>query len=339
MVNEKVVDVYKCAENTGILLNANELYENVNNNLMSQIKEAMGDVMFNRYPDTSCKTLRDEYAKLQGIDSHEVLAGNGSDELIGLLIGIALGNGKKLFTLVPDFSMYNYYASMNEAQVVGLKTKEDGSFQIEDFISEAKKENPDMIMFSNPNNPTGSYVESEDIIKILEAFPKIPVIIDEAYGEFAGESMIPYINIYENLYVTRTLSKAYGLAAARVGFLVSNSKNISFVKEKQVPFTVNSMSQAIGTIVIKNADKFIPVIENIRKWRDTLYNKCKSGKDYNIYPSRANFLMVRSKKKIEILQAFKQHNIAVRNFKDDTFRITIGNEEENLKVKGILERF
>ena len=332
----KNVNVYENSNNKGILLNANEMYVNLNTIILDEIKNEISNINFNRYPDSDSTELRKRYAEIYGLDYDAIIAGNGSDEMLGLMIGTFLGHSKKLYTLKPDFSMYNYYASMQESEVVSYETREDGSFSIEDFIKQGKDKKVDLILFSNPNNPTGNHISNKEISKIVESFPNIPVIVDEAYTEYACESALKLINKYNNIYITRTLSKAFSLAAARVGFLMSNKDNIKRIREKKVPYNVNSISQIIASIVLKHRNEFRDIVEEIKKSRDSFYESCKEGKGYTIYPSQANFIYGRSPYKDRFIHNLEDNNIIIRSFKDDTFRITMGSEKQNKIVKEIL---
>ena len=332
----KNVNVYENSNNKGILLNANEMYVNLNTIILDEIKNEISNINFNRYPDSDSTELRKRYAEIYGLDYDAIIAGNGSDEMLGLMIGTFLGHSKKLYTLKPDFSMYNYYASMQESEVVSYETREDGSFSIEDFIKQGKDKKVDLILFSNPNNPTGNHISNKEISKIVESFPNIPVIVDEAYTEYACESALKLINKYNNIYITRTLSKAFSLAAARVGFLMGNKDNIKRIREKKVPYNVNSISQIIASIVLKHRNEFRDIVEEIKKSRDSFYESCKDGKGYIIYPSQANFIYGRSPYKDRFIRNLEDNNIIIRSFKDDTFRITMGSEKQNKIVKEIL---
>ena len=134
--------------------------------------------------------------------------------------------------------MYDYYAGMYEAKVLKFKTREDGSYSVNDFVEFGRRNQVDMIMLSNPNNPTGFALSNAKLRIIAAAFPRIPVVIDEAYGEFYEESMRKEVECYPNLYVyTYSFPKAYGLASMRIGFVISNSKNIEALKKYKAPYT------------------------------------------------------------------------------------------------------
>ena len=225
----KDIKEYKTHTQQGILLNANEMSDNLSSFILKEIQEKIINLDFNRYPDNDCIRLREAYSALLNVRIENVLAGNGSDQILGLLIGYFLKKGKTLLTLDPDFSMYDYYCGTYDANLLKYPTRDDGSFDVENFVRYAIDNKVDMILFSNPNNPTGFLLTNEEIKVMLKQLNTIPVVIDEAYAEFAKESATDLIDQFDNLYITRTLSKAYALAGARIGFLVSNEKNIKHI--------------------------------------------------------------------------------------------------------------
>lgn len=333
---KKIVN-YSAHTQEGLLLNANEMSNNLSAKIISEIQEAIPSIAFNRYPEDSNTPLRQAYANVMGVDVNCVLAGNGSDQILGLLIGYYLGKGKTLLTLSPDFGMYDYYCTSYEASIEKYETKEDGSFDISDFIEYAKKIGADMILFSNPNNPTGFLLNNADVETLLQSV-SIPVVIDEAYGEFAKESALKLIDTYSNLYVTRTLSKAYGLAGARVGFLISNANNVSALKAADVPYVLNSISQVCAMVVLKHAAEFKKsTLETISE-RDSFY--VQGYKNIKLYPSQGNFIKIQAKDLNLLFSKFDEAGIVVRKYEGrDYFRLTIGSKEDNDKVKAIFSTY
>lgn len=335
----KQVESYTAHEQKGILLNANECWHGLDRELTEKIIAAVAEIPSNRYPDTTMHALLCAYARYAGLKEENLLAGNGSDQMLGYLIGTYLGKGKVLFTLDPDFSMYDYYASSYEADVRKYRTNADGTWDVQDFINAAKEQNARMIMFSNPNNPTGGYIPDEKILAIVQACSDIPVVIDEAYIEFSGEKSISaYCEQYDNLFVTRTLSKAFGIAAARVGFLCGKASVMEKLKKDFVPYALNAYSQTIGRIVLENSEKAAETVKEIMAERDRMYAFLKTLPDLTVLESHANFLYCRSGKRNELLEALQKKGIVIRSYRDETsFRITIGDKEENGQVAAVLK--
>ncbi len=335
---EKKIESYTTHVQAGILLNANEGSNNLDTKIIEEIKEAMNDIAFNRYPDNDQTELLEAYGKVIGVKKENLLAGNGSDQMLGLLIGTFLSKGKKLYTFDPDFSMYDYYASCYEADVKKYSLNDDGTLDVDGFIENGK--DVSLVMFSRPNNPSGYCLNQEEIKKVLNGFQDIPVVVDEAYIEFAKEdSAIQLLNEYNNLYVTRTLSKAYGVAGIRVGFLISNEENMKVMKSGSVAYALNSVTMKIGTIILKYADTFQKQAKIISQKRDAMYEKVKNLNKITFYPSQGNFLHGKTDNKEKLLKMFEKKNIVIRNYKDDTFRITIGNDNENQAVLEVLKKY
>ena len=318
-----------------IMLNANELPCNLSKAILQEVKESLDTIAFNRYPDEKETELLQTYGNLIGMDSSYLLAGNGSDQMLGYLIGSFLGYGKTLFTNDPDFSMYDYYAASYETTVKKYKS---GAWNVDEFISLAKQEKADMILFSNPHNPTGRCLPISEIEKIVRSFD-VPVVVDEAYIEFADEvSAITLVDRYNNLFVTRTLSKAYGLAGLRVGFLIGNPVLMKDLKENFVPYALNTLSMHIACIVLEHADEYKEHIEKIKVERERVHRALEKVKGINVMSSQTNFLYCKTADKERLLKMFAERGIVLRNYKDDaSFRITIGSREENDEVIAVLE--
>ena len=334
----KTIDAYEVNNGSKTLLNANECYRNLPEDIINEIKDNLEEVLFNRYPDNSANLLTKTYSKAFNIKEDNVIFGNGSDEMLGLVIGLNIKEGKKLYTLTPDFSMYDYYTSFHGGDMVKYPIDLNNGFNVDDFIKKGKEENVSIIIFSNPNNPTGTLVSKDDIKKILNSFD-IPLVIDEAYGEFCDCSMVDEIDNYKNLYVTKTLSKAYGVAGIRLGMIISNKDNINVLRDMKVPYNVNSVTQYIGSIILKHKDELDLYSKEIIKRRDYFYNELvnRKYKDLVVYPSHANFIYCKSSLKDELITNMLSNGISIRNYKDDSFRITIGSEIEMEDVLSVID--
>lgn len=335
----KEISTYQAMESEGILLNANESFTNLSLAIRKEIAEKMIDMPFQRYPIDGSDSLISAYASFSNKKKTQIIAGNGSDEMLGLLIGLTMKEGKKLYTLHPDFSMYDYYCGMHGGKMVTYAMDPEKPFCVEQFIAKGKNEQVDMILFSNPNNPTGRVIAPSNLIKIVEAFPRIPVVIDEAYADFDETTMLDYVDQYPHLFVTRTLSKAFALAGARIGFLIGNEATMQRVVPYKVPYNVNRMSEIAGCVVLSHQEEINQNIAWIKQARDSLYQKIAALKKENItiYPSKTNYLYGKSKDKEKLLSLLKKKNIVIRNYADDSFRITIGDETANEMVYEIIK--
>lgn len=334
----KDIKTYTAQNNQGTLLNANENPENLNRQIVKEISEAIAEIDFNRYPDDDMSELKKAYGEYISLSPDQIIVGNGSDEMLGLLINLTLGEGKKLYTMEQDFSMYDYYASMQGAEIVRFPITANDMFDVDEFIRFGKKNDIDMIIFSNPNNPTGRQIKNGSIIKTLESFQDIKVVVDEAYAEFCNVNMLPYLDLYPNLLITRTLSKAYGLAGVRCGFLLGNKELIKEIAPYKVPYNVNVLTQLTALITLQYKDLMYAGIERIKSLRDTMYMEYLMNKPQKVtlYPSAANYFYGVCEDKEKLLQVMEENNIVIRNFDGNSFRISVGNEEDNKRVIELL---
>lgn len=316
-----------------VKLDANESFLNFPQSLKEELMDALMKVLYNRYPDPESEQLCRLYGQYCGVDSKYILAGNGSDEIIQTLMNGFLNCGDAVLTLKPDFSMYKFYASLLGAYVYEYDLDENLTFDLEDFIRVALDEEVKIIIFSTPNNPTGAVVSREHIIKIVEETDAL-VVVDEAYFEFHGETVVDLITKYENLAVLRTCSKAMGLAAARVGFIIAGESIIRNFKKVKAPYNVNSLSQATASVMLRHPEIIKDNIKQIVKERDYLYQelcKLQQNDSFKVYPTCANFIYIKTERAKELNEALKKQGIAIRCF-GESLRINAGSREENLRV-------
>lgn len=320
-----------------VKLDSNEIYLEMDENILMKMKTCLTSVELHRYPENEMTTIRELYAKYAKTESKNIIVGNGSDEVIELVASMVIKQGKKALTLGPDFVMYDFFVSRFGGELKTYNIEKNMKFDVKEFIELGRKENVDLIIFSNPNNPTGIGIEVEDIIAVLEAFKDTTVLVDEAYYEFYGKSMIPYINKYKNLMVTRTLSKAWGLAALRLGFLITHEDNVSELLNYKVPYTISSFSQNLASIVLRYPEKVVKNANLIIEQREELYRNLEeiqknAAMKIEFYPSKGNYIFGRTKHKEALIKGLENNGIIIRNFSDDTFRITVGSPMQNRKV-------
>ena len=338
------INSYKVAEKTTgyIVLDGNEYPLNYDSERLAFIVQRLKDEELNRYPDSDSNELREVYSKVINVNTENLIAGHGSDEMLGMLISKYISQGKKILTLAPDFSMYDFYCSLNGGEMIKYQTEEDGQVNVSEFIKLGKEKEVDIVMFSNPNNPTGNIIRNDDIEIILEQFKDIPVVVDEAYVEFYGNSMVSMIDKYKNLIVTRTLSKAWGLANLRVGFLIANKELVSELTKYKVPYNVSAVSQVIAFNVLEN-ENVEEHIEKILMWKDEFYTELENIQkesciDIKFYKGNSNFIYGRCKEKTALLAELENKKIKIRNFNDDTFRITVGVPVQNKQVLDAIKK-
>ncbi|MCY6371632.1 histidinol-phosphate transaminase [Clostridium ganghwense] len=329
-------------QNYKVRLDANESFIGFSEELKNKICLAVRNIDFNRYPDPDSKKLCSFYSDYCGVSKEYMMAGNGSDELIQIIVNAFLNKDDKIAVINPDFTMYKVYTEVRGGKVITLSSNENFNLDVDSIIEKVNNKKPKILILSNPNNPTGAVIPKKDILKIVEKC-KCIVVIDEAYVDFYGKTVIDQISNYENLIVLRTCSKALGSAALRLGFLITNKLLLKEIKKVKPPFNVNSVSQTIGEVILKNKKYIKECINRIIQERDYLYEVLSKIDGLKVYPTEANFVLFESENAEEINRYLLEKGIKIRKFKDgrlkNCLRITAGTREENrVVIKEIEER-
>jgi len=252
--------------------------------------------------------------------------------LIQIIVNAFIAAGDKVLMLSPDFSMYGIYTKIAGGIPVEITLDKEFKLDTEALISRVNREGIKILFLSNPNNPTGRVIPQGQINKIIEGCICI-VVIDEAYFEFYGKTIIDKIDSYQNLIVLRTCSKALGLAALRLGFLVTNDILMDELKKVKPPFNVNSITQSIASIILKNHGVIKQNVESIINERNYLCENLRNIEGIKIYPSQGNFILIKVKNVAEMKEKLLENSINIRSFKNSTLknclRITVGTRKEN----------
>ena len=324
-----------------IRLDANECPVNLPGDVRAQLRERLDEIAFNRYPDPLAERLVDSFAEYYGVDPEYVTAGNGSDELIFLIESAFLQKGDKMLVVAPDFSMYNFYSSICEVKCESFLKGDDLEIDVDALIDTVNSEGIDLVIFSNPCNPTGKGITRAEAEKLVSSVDAL-VILDEAYMDFWTESLLDKIGEYSNLIIFRTASKLVGAAALRLGFAVANPVISRAIKAVKSPYNVNSVSQAFGEIIYRNKEYLKNRQKTIVNCKEILYNGlvdiAETQSDITVYSSVANFVFVKTGRSREIWEFLKGKSIVVR-LMGEYLRITAGTENEVGAVLGALDEY
>lgn len=289
-----------------------------------------------RYPDGAAQVVREAAAVFAGVSPDEVIVGNGSDEILGLIARTVLAPGDRCVYSQYSFSVYELSAQECAAQCVEVPAKD---FHVDlDGLLAATDVNTRLIYITNPNNPTGLPLEPAALFNFLERVPeKCVVVLDEAYTDFMDEKLrtdsFAWVKKFPNLLVTRTFSKAYGLAGLRAGFGVANKELIEMMNRIRPPFNMNSAAQAAAVAALEDQAFLKTVVDSNTKERARLAAFFDElGLDQ--LPSQANFIMVRvGPKAVEINEAMLRRGVILRPLKSyglpEYMRISVGSREEN----------
>ncbi|MBB6369883.1 histidinol-phosphate transaminase [Chryseobacterium shigense] len=295
---------------------------------------------YNRYPDSTQKNLKNKLAELKRVSPSQIALGNGSDELIDLIIKIFCEPKKDAILIMnPSFAMYAFYAAVNENEVVKLNLDENFDIVKDDFLKITQERDIKIFFLCSPNNPTGNSVQ--DIEFFVQNFDGI-VVIDEAYIEFSGnKSGIELLNKYPNLIVLQTFSKAWGTAGARVGAAYASEEIIRFINTVKAPYNVNSISQKLILKLLDDKDKLKENVGSILQERAWLEAEFKNIECIvKIFPTDANFFLIKMKNVDEAYNRMLEAEILTSKRAPaipDCIRINVGSREENEKLINVLK--
>jgi histidinol-phosphate aminotransferase len=288
----------------------------------------------NRYPDPHHRKLREALGRKKGIPAENIFLGNGSDEAIDLLFRIFCNPGKdKALTFTPTYGMYEVSASVNDIEMIKVPLDKNFNIDLQGTTGNLKDGQVKLVFICSPNNPTSNSFELEKIITVIENFSGI-VVIDEAYIDFSEQdSFLPLIAKYDNLVVLQTFSKAWGAAGIRVGMAFASTQIISYLYKVKPPYNISSLNQKAALKRLNNPVKYSKQIRKIKEEKERLSARLKKlGIIEYIYPSDANFLLVKVKDADFIYRQLAGHNIIVRNRTsviENCLRITVGTKVEN----------
>lgn len=318
-----------------VMLSANENPNDVDVHVRDLAQRRIRDLSLNRYPDPLANELRDQIAQAYGLERGNVLIGNGGDELLFDLFLAYGGLGRTFLNAPPTFSVYEYNAKLTGTETVNIPRLDDYAIDEAAMLQRLGRGDVDFSVITSPNNPTGNCVSEEFCVQMLDASDAL-MLVDEAYFEFSGASMRPYLSMHENLLILHTFSKAFSLAGVRVGYILGSKAVIDeFLKVRQ-PYSVDAVSQAIAKTVFENrAEFFWGEVEAIKARREKMYAQLESIDGVKVFPSEANYLLLRVKDAHDVWKdLLNDYSVLVRDFSsaeylDDCLRVSIGTDEEN----------
>ena len=298
------------------------------------------EVELNRYPDPGARVLKQHLREAMEVPvDAEILLGNGSDELIQMIM-MALakdssGARNSVLSVEPGFVMYKMIATFMDMPYIGIPLNEDFSLDESALISAISEQQPAIVFLAYPNNPTSNLFDESVIRRIIDNAPGI-VVIDEAYHAFAEKSFMPILNEYDNLLVMRTVSKM-GLAGLRLGLLAGNPEWLNEFDKVRLPYNINILTQASAEFAIKNKHVLEKQTQLICKDREILFSELKNINSIRAYESQANFILIRltAGQADHVFNSLKQEGVLIKNLSPvggllkDCLRITVGTEEEN----------
>lgn len=288
-----------------------------------------------RYPDFIPAHLNERLAAFAGWKPDGVIAGNGSNELIQAVLMVTMGSGKRVLISEPTFMLYRQVATVLDGEVETVSLTPDLKYDSEALLEAIETRQPDVIIICSPNNPTGCLIDQTALRSILTASQGI-VVIDEAYHEFAGQSVVPLLNDHDNLVVLRTFSKAMAYAALRVGYLLAAPDVVREIGKAVLPYNLNVFSQIAAEVAMENYESELrPLVKQIVSERDRLFAELSRIDGLTPVESEANFIVVKSATDPKrIFADLLDHDILIRDVTgypmlQEYFRFSVGTPEEN----------
>ena len=347
-LNEKLTGLEPYEVDTAsypVRLDANESFFDLPDALREEAAAAVAALAFNRYPDPRAARLCRAFAGYYGVGAESVVAGNGSDELLYILATCFTMAGDTILTAVPDFSMYRFYGHLAQCRSI-VYNKTDLEMDPDVLISLCNQSGAKLLIFSNPCNPTGRGLRREEVRRIIRSVDAL-VVLDEAYMDFWDQSLLPEATRYDNLILLKTMSKAAGAAALRLGFAVTTPSLARALRAAKSPYNVNSLSAAVGEVLYSHPEYLADCRAKIVASRDALYRDilplCERA-GWKMAESFANFLYIETPEAEAVFTRLRTGGVLVRCF-DGALRITAGSGTENaallagvreyLKEKGV----
>ena len=293
------------------------------------IKDIGDDFYLNLYPDDNYTQLKEAIVNYIGCKIENISVGNGSSELLDLCVKTFVDTNELILSLDPTFSMYSIYAKIVNSRYIGAGEGNDFIINVDDVIKSIKENDPKLTIICNPNNPTGTTIKRDDVLRIVKSTDNV-VIVDEAYMEFSNESVVDEIENYDNLIVVKTMSKAFSMAGIRTGYLIANEELVKTIEKVRPPYNLNSISALLATKALKQKDKMLSYVENLKVEREKIYEKLLDM-GVKAYKSGANFVFFSSPID-NLAEKLIDNDVLIRKFGgklDNYYRVTVGSKEEN----------
>ncbi len=293
------------------------------------IKDIGDDFYLNLYPDDNYTQLKEAIVNYIGCKIENISVGNGSSELLDLCVKTFVDTNELILSLDPTFSMYSIYAKIVNSRYIGAGEGNDFTINVDDIIKSIEENDPKLTIICNPNNPTGTTIKRDDVLRIVKSTDNV-VIVDEAYMEFSNESVVDEIENYDNLIVVKTMSKAFSMAGIRTGYLIANEELVKTIEKVRPPYNLNSISALLATKALKQKDKMLSYVENLKVEREKIYEKL-IDMGVKAYKSGANFVFFSSKVD-NLAEKLIDNDVLIRKFGgklDNYYRVTVGSPKEN----------
>lgn len=299
------------------------------NPVAEEVLEECKSMDLNQYPRPYSDELREALADFYSLDRDNFIAGNGSDEILDIIFKTFMNHEDTVVMPYPTYSLHTYFVRINGGGWEFVDLLDDFQLDVDSLLGTPGK----ILILCTPNNPTANTFRSYDVEELIQRWDG-PVVVDEAYGEFAGESFIPMVEDYPNLIVTRTFSKAYGLAGMRIGYSVACRRMTSLMMRARIPYSLDRVSERMAIAALENQEFVRRIVEVVKEGRDTLSTGLGSL-GFRVFPSSSNFILARAPVASDLLtRRMDERGVLIRDFGgmrmlENCIRATIGTGELN----------
>ena len=301
------------------------------------VKELAEEIDLRMYPEDEEVKLREKLAGYIKVPKDFLVVGNASDELIDRIIRLFIEKGDSAISFAPTFSIPRLCVKRQEGEYITVPLQKNLQLDVKGLLSKFSDKTR-LLYLCSPNSPTATQYKAEDIEKLAKAFPGI-VILDEAYGEFADYSFVPRIREFENMIILRTFSKAFGLAALRLGYAVANPELAIILTEKTpLPYPVSGFTLRMGSKMLDNVDLMMESVREMKRERVKLIKALNEIEGVQAFDSQANFVLMNTQKPCDLVnQKLLGKGIMVKKWGkilqyENCFRVTVGLPEMNAKL-------
>jgi len=312
-------------------LNRNECPVDLPAAFHDDLAAAIRQVTLNRYPDGQMTELRTALAQRHAHPLKGVWTANGSNEILMQLLQAYGGHGRQAVMFEPTYLLHSRLCWLTETRPIQLTLKPPFTLGAHD-VTAALAMHPNVIFVCSPNNPTGNTQPLTDVEHLVNAAPNALVVVDEAYIDFGGESALSLVGEHPNLAVVRTFSKAFSMAGARLGYVLTSPDVVSDLQRVRLPYHVSAITQTAGVVALRHMDSALSLLEGIRTQRDRILEALAAIDGCTVFPSQANFvLFVPPKPAAQVWQGLLDRGVLVRDMTavvPEALRVTVGTTEE-----------
>jgi len=316
-------------------LDSNENYVISKRFQQDVIANAQKNLDVREYPLGGNERLIEQLSKFLGIPSSMIGVGNGSDQILDLILSNFATKDTKILTSNPTFGFFEERCKLYSIPMITIPFSNDMKLDLKEFVNQSK--NANLLYLDSPNNPTGFQFKKNDLQKLVNSFDGM-VIVDEAYGEFGDYSLIEMVKSQENLIVVQTLSKSFGLAGLRLGYFIANKKFTEiFNRVLQYPYPVSTLTIESGILALKQSNQMKEAVEIIKEERQRIIENLRKYDTFEVFDSKANFVLFDAHGSYKrVYDALAEQGISIRKLgkigkHDGCLRVTVGTKEMNSK--------